>query len=154
MLVWQMESYPIGDRRLPHSCFPPKNLTVDQLQQKLGVVYYKVDLDDTAATKKRLSRLNSKKSDILTIDENVVGLKQMLEDLYKPQECTKEEMICMVLEGSMYCDVEIEEEEWVRIQLERGDLIIVPKGKAYRYTTTPKNFVRLQRFAQRSETQG
>lgn len=38
----------------------------------------------------------------------------------------------------MYCDVEIEEDEWVRIQLERGDLIIVPKGKSYRYTTTPK----------------
>jgi hypothetical protein len=38
----------------------------------------------------------------------------------------------------MYCDVEVEEDVWIRQQLERGDLIIVPKGRTFRYTTTPK----------------
>lgn len=96
MQIWHMEQYPIGDRRLPHHVFPPKHITPDQLNQIVGVTYYKVDLDDTAATKKRLSRVRNERhfiqSDILTIDENVVDLNQLLEDLYEPQECVKSDV--------------------------------------------------------------
>jgi len=43
----------------------------------------------------------------------------------------------------------------VRIQLERGDLIVIPKGRFHRMTTTPKNFFKLQRFGMRTDsTQG
>ncbi|KAI6196818.1 hypothetical protein M3Y94_01153800 [Aphelenchoides besseyi] len=154
MQIWHMECYPIGDRRLPHHLFPPKLITPDQLTQLAGVVYYKVDLDDSAATKKRISRVRSERgvaySDVLTIDESLGDLSQTLEELYEPVE-NKDDTVCMVLEGSMYCDVEVEEDEWIRIQLERGDLIVVPKGRPFRYTTTPKNFVRLQRFARRGD---
>lgn len=44
MQIWYMESYPIGDRRMPHHVFPPKMLSLDQLQQLVGVVSYKVSI--------------------------------------------------------------------------------------------------------------
>ncbi|CAD5212921.1 unnamed protein product [Bursaphelenchus okinawaensis] len=149
-----MESFPCGDKRLPHHVFPPKFISIDQLTQVSGVVHYKVDLKDTVAMKKRLSRVRNEtgytQSDILTLNEEIQGFEEKLDDLYEPVE-QHDDMLCMVLEGGLYCDVEIDEDEWIRIQLEDGDLIVVPKDRPYRYTTTAKNFVRLQRFARRDD---
>ncbi|CAD5217994.1 unnamed protein product [Bursaphelenchus xylophilus] len=155
MQIWYMEPFPCGDKRLPHHVFPPKFISIDQLMQISGVVHYKVDLKDTVAMKKRLSRVRNEtgytKSDILTLNEEINGFAEKLDDLYEPVNNDNEEMLCMVLEGGLYCDVEIDEDEWIRIHMEDGDLIVVPKGRAYRYTTTSKNFVRLQRFARRCD---
>ncbi|CAD5228131.1 unnamed protein product [Bursaphelenchus xylophilus] len=150
MQIWKMESYPVGDRRLPHHVFPPKHLTVDDLRKKAGVTYYKVNLADTQAMKKRLSAVKKENSvntgDILTIDENVADLAKVMDDLYEEQEVAAP-TVCMVVDGEMYMDVEYEDEEWLRLHLEKGDLVVVPKNMLHRYTTTPTNFFRLQRFS-------
>uniref|UniRef100_A0A1I7WZG4 Beta-lactamase domain-containing protein n=1 Tax=Heterorhabditis bacteriophora TaxID=37862 RepID=A0A1I7WZG4_HETBA len=54
-----------------------------------------------------------------------------------------------------------QEDEWIRVHLERGDLIVIPKGLSHRFTVTPQvifynflqeskkqnnNFVQIQRF--------
>ncbi|KAH7722964.1 1,2-dihydroxy-3-keto-5-methylthiopentene dioxygenase 2 [Aphelenchoides avenae] len=154
MQAWIMESYPTGDRRMPHHVFPPKMLSQDQLQVMAGVVHYKVDLDDMVAMKKRLSRVKNERkvasNDVMTIDESLMDLETKLDLMYEPVEKT-EETVCMVLEGAMYYDVEYEDDKWIRIHMERGDLIVIPKGRYYRCTTTPKNFVKLQRFVKRED---
>lgn len=43
MRAWEMESYPIGDRRMPHHLFPPKMLSIDQIHQLTGVTHFKVN---------------------------------------------------------------------------------------------------------------
>uniref|UniRef100_A0A914Y468 Uncharacterized protein n=1 Tax=Panagrolaimus superbus TaxID=310955 RepID=A0A914Y468_9BILA len=153
MQIWHMESYPIGDRRMPHHVFPPKMVTTDQLLNLAGVISYKVDLSDTLSMKKRLSYVRNEKdkvaTDVLTLDENIMDLEEKLEFLYEPIE-KEEDEVFMVLEGAMYYDVEHQDDKWVRIFLERGDLIIIPKGKPYRCTTTSTNFAKIQRFGTRS----
>ena len=150
MQSWKMEPYQDGDRRMPHHLFPPKHLTIDQLHKFTGVIHYKLDLADLAATKKRLTNIRQSKnkvaSDVLTIDENVRDFEKLCETLYEPVQ-KKEDEVFSILDGSMYFDVEYEEEEWIRIYLERGDLIVIPKGKPYRYTVTGKNYAKIQRFA-------
>jgi 1,2-dihydroxy-3-keto-5-methylthiopentene dioxygenase len=147
-----MESYPTGDRRMPHHVFPPKMLSPDQLSSLAGVVHYKVDLDDTMATKKRLSRVKNERhvvsGDVMTIDETIGDFDGFLEQMYEPVE-KKEDSVYLILEGAMYYDVEYEDDHWIRIQLDRGDLIVIPKGRSFRCTTTPKNFAKLQRFVKR-----
>uniref|UniRef100_A0AC34QM74 Uncharacterized protein n=1 Tax=Panagrolaimus sp. JU765 TaxID=591449 RepID=A0AC34QM74_9BILA len=154
MQIWYMEPYPIGDRRMPHHVFPPKMLSVDQLQNISGVIHYKVDLDDTVAMKKRISRIRSDRNqvpiDVLTLDENVKDLETKLDDLYEPVEKQQEQVI-LVLDGAMYFDIENEEDVWVRMLVERGDIVIIPKGKPHRCTTTPKNCAKIQRFGVRSD---
>lgn len=55
------------------------------------------------------------------------------------EEVEKEDVtVCLVIEGGMYYDLEYEEEQWIRISLERGDLIIIPKDKCHRSTLTSK----------------
>ena len=58
----------------------------------------------------------------------------------------KDDVVSLVMEGSCYYDVEPEEDEWIRVQLERGDLIVIPKGVSHRFTVTPQNTVTIQRF--------
>ncbi|KAK5967333.1 1 2-dihydroxy-3-keto-5-methylthiopentene dioxygenase [Trichostrongylus colubriformis] len=149
MQIWHMEPYPCGDRRLPHHVFPPKKLTADQLHTLLGVVYYKVDLDDTVAMKKRLSRVKSERkvvsSDVLTVSDKIPDFNEKLEDYYEPVK-KEQDVVSMVLDGTCYYDVEQEEDEWIRIQLERGDLIVIPQGVSHRFTVTPQNYVQIQRF--------
>jgi cupin superfamily acireductone dioxygenase involved in methionine salvage len=40
----------------------------------------------------------------------------------------------------MYYDIEIDDDKWLRVHLQRGDLIVVPKGIFYRSTVTPTVF--------------
>ena len=41
------------------------------------------------------------------------------------------------MEGGAYYDIELKEDDWIRIHLERGDLIVIPAGRTHRYTLTP-----------------
>ncbi|VDN02566.1 unnamed protein product [Thelazia callipaeda] len=147
-----MEPFPCGDRRLPHHIFPPKTYTLDQLQSLTGVVAYKVDIDDQNALKKRTSRVKAERnvvaSDIFTLHEHIHDFEQKinnfnkmnvfkLEQFYKPMR-KEEDVIFLVMDGSAYYDVEVEEDDWIRINVERGDLIVIPKGRNHRFTLTPQ----------------
>jgi len=149
MQIWEMESYATGDQRLPHHKFPPKLLNTSQLQSKAGVIHYKVDMEDTQAMKKRLSRVKDDykvmNGDVFTMDENVVDFEHKLKAMYEPIE-EHDDAVFLVLEGAIYFDVEFEEDEWIRVQCERGDLIVIPKDICFRSTVTPSNFVKMQRF--------
>jgi hypothetical protein len=98
MQIWEMEAYPCGDMRLPHHVFPPKFIGLSQLSDLAGVHLYKasfyfiklqirelfslplqVDLDDTMAMKKRLTRVREQYkvcgADVVTLDKNLGDLE-------------------------------------------------------------------------------
>lgn len=59
-----------------------------------------------------------------------------LEELYEPT-IKEEDSIYLVMEGGAYYDVEYKEDGWIRMNVERGDLIVIPKGLCHRFTSTP-----------------
>lgn len=103
--------------------------------------HFQVDLDDTASMKKRLSAVKTEKNvtftDMFTVSESMLDFDDKMEQFYEPQ-VQKEDVISMVVEGTCYYDVEPEDDSWIRVQLEKGDLIVIPKGLSYRFTTTPQ----------------
>ncbi|KAI1729672.1 ARD/ARD' family domain-containing protein [Ditylenchus destructor] len=128
--IWCMETYPCGDPRLPHHCFPPKTLNPDELTKK---------------TVLKLER-NFKREDTYTLDsQSTIDFQDKLQELFEETEST-EDQARMILEGSAYYDVEATDGSWIRIMCEDGDLIVIPAGKTYRMTTTNKNFVKMRRF--------
>ena len=51
----------------------------------------------------------------------------------------EDEEIRYILDGDGFFDVRSLENEWVRIRLEKNDLIILPPGIFHRFTTDKKN---------------
>lgn len=154
--IWCMEAYPWGDPRLPHHMFPPKKITPDELSKRTGALYFKIDTMDQVAMSKRIALLkmerNLTKEDTYTLDaETTVDFDEKIEELFEESELPTEQAR-MIIEGDAYYDIEDNNGHWLRVLCEYGDLLIIPAGKLHRFTTTPKNFVRMRRFFKDDDT--
>lgn len=124
-----------GDQRLPHDS--GRSVDPDYLQ-KLGVIYHHVP--EVSGVDEIASSRNYKNRDEVTISPEKMG------DIYEEKVKTffsehlhEDEEIRYILDGAGFFDVRNEGDDWVRIWLEKGDLIILPSGIYHRFTTDENN---------------
>lgn len=124
-----------GDQRQPHD----SGRTVDpDYLSKLGVIYHQISSQDEVD--QLASARNYKNRDEITVSPEKMG--DIYEEKVKSffhEHLHEDEEIRYILDGAGYFDVRSEGDDWVRIWLGKGDLIILPSGIYHRFTTTEQN---------------
>jgi len=133
-----------GDQREPHDS--GRGVSASNLS-KLGVLYY--HMPDIESVNSLATSRSYKNRDIITVSPEKMG------DIYEEKVKTffnehlhEDEEIRYIRDGEGYFDVRSEGDEWVRIQLEKDDLIILPAGIYHRFTTDEKNYIVAMRLFQ------
>ncbi|KAF1971808.1 1,2-dihydroxy-3-keto-5-methylthiopentene dioxygenase [Bimuria novae-zelandiae CBS 107.79] len=131
-----------GDQREPHDsgrAVSPETL------KELGIIYKHcptvADVDAIA------SERNYKNRDEITVSPKTMG--DVYEDKVKMffhEHLHEDEEIRYILNGAGYFDVRNEGDDWIRIRLEKEDLIIMPAGIYHRFTTDEQNFTNAMRL--------
>ena len=124
-----------GDQREDHDS--GKVVDTDYLRG-LGVIYHHCpSIDDVDSIAREHSYKNR---DEVTVSPEKMG--DVYEDKVKMffnEHLHEDEEIRFVLEGNGFFDVRSKGDDWVRIRVEKDDLIILPAGIYHRFTTDAKN---------------
>lgn len=124
-----------GDQRLPHDS--GREVDVDDLL-KLGVYYYHFpdlqSVDDLAAKR------GYKNRDEVKVSPKTMGdVYEEKVKMFFDEHLHEDEEIRYIRDGRGYFDVRSKDDKWVRVQLDKDDLLILPAGIYHRFTTDEDN---------------
>jgi len=133
---------PQGDQRLPHD----SGRSVDpSYLSSLGVLYHhcpELSSVDTIARDR-----SYKNRDEITVSPSAMGdVYESKVRMFFDEHLHEDEEIRYIRDGAGYFDVRSEKDDWVRIRLEKDDLIILPAGIYHRFTTDEQNHIKAMRL--------
>lgn len=124
-----------GDQRLPHDS---GRIVSHSKLESLGILHYFFP-DDMASVDKIASDRHYKNRDTIEISPDLLpGYEEKVKNFFH-EHLHEDEEIRYILGGGGYFDVRNEGDHWVRIRLEKGDLMIMPAGIYHRFTTDEQN---------------
>jgi 1,2-dihydroxy-3-keto-5-methylthiopentene dioxygenase len=134
-----------GDQRLPHNSSPSTPVTESELTS-VGVLY---SHHPTLTTVDDLAKERSYKNrDEITVSPSAMGdVYESKVKMFFNEHLHEDEEIRYIRDGAGYFDVRSEGDRWVRIRLEKDDLIILPAGIYHRFTTDEDNVSAFQMIA-------
>jgi 1,2-dihydroxy-3-keto-5-methylthiopentene dioxygenase len=124
-----------GDQREPHDS--GREVSPAYLS-KLGILSFNYpsesDVNSLAASR------HYKNRDVITISPSTMGdaYEEKVKNFFH-EHLHEDEEIRYILDGGGFFDVRAESDEWVRIKLEKWDLMIMPAGIYHRFTTDTEN---------------
>jgi len=125
-----------SDQRLPHDYNPSRPVDPSVLQ-RLGLLHWNVPVKGHENEINRISTERAyKNSDIINMTREGLGesFDVKIKNFYV-EHLHEDEEIRYILDGSGYFDVrENSTEEWIRIAVSAGDLIVLPAGIYHRFT--------------------
>jgi len=125
-----------GDQRLPHDsgrAISPAALA------DLGIIHYNYPPTDLSPVNQLAEERNYKNRDEIEISPSTLPNYEEKVKTFFDEHLHEDEEIRYILAGGGYFDVRNKGDEWVRIRLERGDLMIMPAGIYHRFTTDEEN---------------
>lgn len=146
--AWYMDEE-TNDQRLEHHRNPPEYLNLEDLHKKTGVEYFKINVDtyptDGVLDKLKQERGYTYEDEIICSKECLQNYEEKLKSFFAEHLHTDEE-IRFVLDGSGYFDVRDGSDNWIRIAVSAGDMIVIPSGIYHRFTLDSKNYIKAKRF--------
>lgn len=124
-----------GDQREDHDSgrpVPPEYLS------NLGVFYHHCPSVD-AVNSIAVERDYKNRDEIIVSPDKMGAVYEDKVRMFFNEHLHEDEEIRYILDGEGFFDVRGKDDEWVRIRLAKGDLIILPAGIYHRFTTDSSN---------------
>lgn len=147
--AWYMDNS-TADQRLEHHKDPSKYISLQDLYKVTGIEYFRIEGLDSLKDNEVLNKLKKERN--YTYEDELVCSKECLpnyEDKLKKffqEHLHTDEEIRLVLDGSGYFDARDKNDEWIRIEVTPGDLLVLPKGIYHRFTLDTKNYIKAKRY--------
>ncbi|CAH1774558.1 unnamed protein product [Owenia fusiformis] len=129
------------DKRLPHKKEPNVPVSIEDLERKTGVRCLKVDPEGYQGNETyrtlRKERLY-KYEDSIDVTDRKPEFDEILKTFYI-EHLHADDEVRYTVGGSGYFDVRDEDDAWIRIHIESGDLITLPAGIYHRFALDTKN---------------
>ncbi|KAK7472108.1 1,2-dihydroxy-3-keto-5-methylthiopentene dioxygenase [Stygiomarasmius scandens] len=149
MRAYYFDNLP-GDQRLPHDYIPSRPVS-DEALSAINVHHWRIPVEDddheeklNAVAKER----GYKNRDVISISKEGLGdlYEEKIKGFYQ-EHLHEDEEIRYILEGSGFFDIrEAPQDEWIRLAVAPGDLLVVPAGIYHRFTLDEGNKVRTVRL--------
>lgn len=144
--AWYMDDDEVTDQRQPHRREGDADVPLDSLAQ-LGVLYWSgiTSPEDPKLMSIREERGYSYTDMVYVCPEKLPDYENKIKSFYR-EHIHYDEEIRYCVDGTGYFDIRGANDEWIRISLEAGDMIILPEGIYHRFTCDAKNYIQALRL--------
>ncbi|KAL9963306.1 hypothetical protein ACROYT_G032495 [Oculina patagonica] len=112
-------------------------------------MYWKLDADNYEKEGK-LAEIREHRGysydDIITVTPEKMSNYEQKIKMFFEEHLHAHEEIRFILEGTGYFDIRNQEDKWIRISLEKGDMLSLPAGIYHRFTLDEKNYIKVTRM--------
>uniref|UniRef100_J3N2Q4 Acireductone dioxygenase n=1 Tax=Oryza brachyantha TaxID=4533 RepID=J3N2Q4_ORYBR len=145
--AWYMDDSE-EDQRLPHHREPKEFIPIEKLTE-LGVISWRLNPDNWE-NDENLRRIREARGysyvDICDVcPEKLPNYETKIKNFFEEHLHTDEE-IRYCLEGSGYFDVRDQNDQWIRIAVKKGGMIVLPAGMYHRFTLDTDNYIKAMRL--------
>lgn len=125
---------------------PEIKLDENQLKN-IGILYWKLDADHKFERICQDRQYHNR--DIITISHSTLGdLFEQKCQIFVQEHLHEDEECRFILEGSGFFDVRDQNDQWIRIHVEKHDFLIIPAGMYHRFTLDETKYIRAMRLFQ------
>ncbi|XP_022914300.1 acireductone dioxygenase [Onthophagus taurus] len=146
--AWYMDNDP-SDQRNEHHKNPPEFVDLKKLHDLTGVQYFKLNIEqiDSDGVLEEIKKKNGYtfEDELICSKECLANYEEKLKIFYTEHLHTDEE-IRVCIEGSGYFDVRDKNDEWIRVEVTPGDMLVLPGGIYHRFTLDNKNYIKAKRL--------
>ncbi|KAI8142408.1 Acireductone dioxygenase ARD family [Fennellomyces sp. T-0311] len=145
MRAYVYDTADTSDQREPHDTGIEK--TAEDLE-RIGVLYWKFSgpssVDDLNALAKQRDYKN--RDQIVVSPEAMGDVYEEKVKMFFAEHLHEDEEIRFVLDGTGYFDVRDQDDVWIRIEVSKDDMLVLPAGIYHRFTTDSKNYIKALRL--------
>ncbi|KAG2205664.1 Acireductone dioxygenase ARD family [Mucor mucedo] len=145
MRAYIYDSEDTADQRAAHDTGIEK--TVEDLA-KVGVLYWRIEGPNGIEQIDEIAKNRSYKNrDTIVVSPEAMGpvYEEKVKSFFA-EHLHEDEEIRFILDGSGFFDVRDQGDVWIRIHLDKGDMIILPAGIYHRFTTDENNYIKAMRL--------
>lgn len=148
VLAWKYNDAGSDDPRDLHQFEPNQEVSLKELEDS-GVFYKFIDREDQCYME-NIDNLcierNYKNRDQIKISrETLPDYDNKIKNFFK-EHIHEDEEIRYIIEGTGFFDIRNIKDEWIRIQVEKSDLLVLPAGIYHRFCLDKNDFINALRL--------